>query len=316
MAGGAGRRGNREVEHRDDVPVEIHAQRRGAGELTQDILLVQTGDAAGFEDFLVHGGLQRMVTVQDRLGEQHRNIAVESRGILRIGDEFAPLAEDGLADKIVHVGERQFGLAVDAGLPGVAFFRIVPEAVSLEVVQDGKQPDILLLAACHPVREQREVHFAVRSADDRVRLGMIAVQDGRQLMPGLFALDLEGVVAGGVRVGAGHGALEKDRRIGDPRAGLGIRHLSPDPGRLGVEPDRGQESETNQYETDSGHNPSNLRIFWQCSNNINCTGGRGARVWPSRAGCGRGIRRRRSQSGESRGRPYASFSVACRWPFR
>ena len=154
MAGGTGRRRDCEVEHRDDIPVEVHPEGGRAGELAENVLLVQTGDPTGLEDFPVHGGLLGMVAAQNRLGEQDRDIAVEVRGILQVGNQFAPFAEDRLADDVVHVGERQLHLAVDARLPGVPVFGIVPGAAFLQVVEDGEQPDIFFLAERPAIRRQ------------------------------------------------------------------------------------------------------------------------------------------------------------------
>ena len=79
MAGGTGRRRDAQVENRQDVPVEVHPERGRAGELPEDILLVQSGNAAGLEDLFVYGGLQGMIPFQDRLGEEDRDVAVEYR---------------------------------------------------------------------------------------------------------------------------------------------------------------------------------------------------------------------------------------------
>ena len=317
VAGGTGRGGDADVEHGNDVPVEVHPEGGGAGELAEDVLLVQAGDAAGLENFLVHGGFPAVVPVEDRFGEQDRDVAVEGRGVLHVRDQFAPLAEDGLADDVVHIGEGELHLAVDIGLPGVPAFRVMFRAAGLQVVQDGTELQLFPLAAeDHAVRGQLEVHFRVGPCLDREGKHLVADDRGADLGNVFLFGGLDVVGAGGIGIDAGHGPVEENRGIGDALAGPGIRHLSPDPGRLGKEPDRGQEQDDKRYEPVFRHNLPNIRIIWQILKRTSCTGGPAARVWPFRGGCGRARRRRRSRSGESPGRPCACGGAACRRPCR
>ena len=162
MTGGTGRGGDADVEHGDDVPVEVHPQGGRTGELAEDVLLLQAGDTAGLENLLVHGGFPAVIPVQDRFGKQDRDVAVEFRGILQVRDQFAPLAENELSDHVVHVGDGELHLAVDVGLPGVAAFRIVLRAPRLQVVQDGAELQLLLFTADDlAVRDQLEIHLGV-----------------------------------------------------------------------------------------------------------------------------------------------------------
>ena len=306
MAGGTGRGGNADVEHRDDVPVEVHPQGGAPGELAEDVLLVQAGNAAGFEHFLVHGGLLAVIPVENRFGKQDRNVAVEGGGIIHVRDQLAPFAEDGLSDDVVHIGEGELHLAVDVGLPGVLALRIMLRAAGLQVVQDGTELQLFPFSAENlSVRKQREIDLGVGAFLDGE--GGLHVSDDRGADHGHVFLvgGLDEIGAGGIGVDTGHGAFEENRSVGDALAGDGIGHLSPDPGRLGEEPDRGQEEDKKRYEPVFRHNLPNIRIIWQIIKRTSCRGGPGARVWPFRAGYGRARRRRRSRSAESPGRPCA-----------
>ena len=317
MACGTGRGGNADVEHGNDVPVEVHPEGGGTGELAEDVLLVQAGDAAGLENLLVHGGFPAVVPAKDRFGEQDRDVAVEGRGVLHVRDQLAPLAEDSFADDVVHVGEGELHLAVDIGLPGVPAFRVMFRAAGLQVVQDGTELQLFPLAAeDHAVLGQLEVHFRVGPFLDGKGGLPVADDRGADLGDVLLFGGLDVVCARGIGIDADHGPFEENRGIGDALASQGIRHLSPDPGRLGEEPDRGQEQDDKRYEAVFRHNLPNIRIIWQIFKRTSCRGGPAARAWPFPGGCGRARRRRRSRSGESPGRPCASGGAACRRPFR
>ena len=155
---GTGRGGNAQVENREDVPVEVQPERGGTGELPEDILLLQAGNPAGFEDFLVHGRIHGVIPSQDGFREEDGDVAVEGR-VLQLRDQVVPLAEKGPAGEIVGMGDGKFRFAVQAGFPGRKSFRIVPAAVLSEIVQDGTDvsavPEGALVAGS--VRDELEI---------------------------------------------------------------------------------------------------------------------------------------------------------------
>ena len=65
---------NVQVENRDLTAVEVGFQQIGARELTEDVVLLQAGDPARLDDFLVHVGVQGMVLPRNRLGNHDGNV--------------------------------------------------------------------------------------------------------------------------------------------------------------------------------------------------------------------------------------------------
>ena len=240
-----------------------------------------------------------MVAPEDGLRKQDGDVAVEGRGVLQVGNEFAALAENGLAHDIVHVRHGEFHLAVDARLPGVAAFGIVPTAVLRQIVQEGAEEDVVAdLESRIRIRYQGEVHFAVGPARDREGLGDIADDGGRSRVTGVLPFRLQGIGARIVGGRAGHRPFEIDRGKGEALSRRCIRHLARHPCGLGISPEGCEKERQQRYETDSRHKPPNILTFLISPKKTSCTEGPAATVWPSRAGSGRGIRRRRSRSWE------------------
>ena len=269
MSYGTGGGGNAQVEDREDVPVEIHPERGRAGELPQDVLLLQAGDPAGFEDFLVHGRLNGVIASQDGLRKQDGDVAVEGR-VLHFRDQVVPFAEKGPAGEIVRIGHGQFHFAVQARFPGLNLLRIVPGAVPSQVVQDGT--DIAAVPEGRPVDaavgNQLEVHGLVFPGNDGKGTGDIAPdfrRDGADFGLGNFQI----VKAGRICRCSGQGSRKIDGRVGERFAGDRIRHFALHPGHLGGNPSGDEQQPTGQGDmTDSRHNPSNVRFFIQKSKNL------------------------------------------------
>ena len=116
-------RGRRDiqVENRDLTAVEVGFQQVRARELAENVVLLQAGDPARLDDFLVHFGLAGMIFPRDGLGNHDGDIGLarHGRGIPVVEDEIQVSLEEGLLDDVLRLGGVQFDLAVQAGLPGV-----------------------------------------------------------------------------------------------------------------------------------------------------------------------------------------------------
>ena len=172
-------------------------------------------------------------------------------------------------------------------------------AVILQVIEDGTYLEVVPGGGRVGlgVRQETEVDVRVGAGLHRESEGLVAVDLGGYPGDVLLVRGLEGVHAAGIRVDGSHRSVEKDHGVRNAFSGEGIRHFSPDPGRLGGEPDRGQEEQEKRYDPVFRHNPPNIRNIWQTIKRTSCTGGPATIIWPVRAGCGRGIRRPRSRCG-------------------
>ncbi len=298
MTDRTGRGGETLVENRNDVVVEVHPEGGGPGELPDDVLLVQSGDAARLEHFLVHGRIHGVVAAQDGFRQQNRDIAVEAGGIPEFGNEVAPFAEDEFPDHVVHVRHGQLDLAVNACLPGLFLEGIVPVPVFLQVVQDGTEFQLFPFTAEYlPVGHHAEVHLIVGPDLHREGYRSVAGDGGAHRGQVLLVGGFDPVKPRRVGIDAGHGSVEENRCIGDTLTGQGVRHLSMDPGGLGGEPDRGQEGQYKRYEPAFRHNLPKIRIIWEIFNSTSCTNDQATTVWPFREGCVRAVRRPHSRCG-------------------
>ena len=174
-----------------------------------------------------------MIPLQDRLGKEDRDVAVERR-ILHFGNQVIPLAEKRPSDEIVQMGDGQFHFAVQAGFPGRKCFRVMSGTVPAQIVQDGPDIPAVLQGSRirRAVRNQLEVNRLVFSGNDGKGARDIAADFCGQSVD-ILLFHFQGIKAGRVGGSPDEGSVEIDRDVGDDFAGDRIRHLSLHPGRLG-----------------------------------------------------------------------------------
>ena len=249
-----------QVEDADLIPVEVGFQEVRAGELAEDVVLFEAGDPASFDDFLVHGGLQRMVFPRRRLRDHDRNIgsAGDGRGVPVIQDESQRVLEESLVNEVLGMGGVQLDLAVQTGLPGLGQFGIVLRPGAVDPVQDGPEVAVVRLdegrLELPHIFVQQEVDLREGTFGNRHRLGFVPNQMCRQGR-NLLGTGFEGEVAVQVRRDADDGPVEIDAGERDGLSRFGIADGAFDLGGLGC----GGESQEEEKEKEvSFHNQKSI----------------------------------------------------------
>ena len=168
--GRRGRRaGNVQVENADVILVEIGLQEVAAGELAQDVVLFEAGNAVGSHHFPLEGGVRGMVHVRQGLRDHHgdEGLAGDGRCIGIVFHKAQIAFHKAPVQDVLHIGGIHLQLGVESGLPGFRVVRIIFLPGLVNLPEDGLDiPVVRLHYGC--VQEIRvclepEVEFIERA---------------------------------------------------------------------------------------------------------------------------------------------------------
>ena len=227
-----------QVENRDLTAVEVGFQQIRARELTENVILLEAGDPARLDDFLVHIGVQRVVFPRDRFGNHDGNVGLARHGgsVPVVHDEAQMPLQEGLLDDVLRLGGVHLDLAVQAGLPRIGQFRVMPFPGLVQAVQDG--PDIAVVRLDQgglqlpQVLFQHEIDLREGAFGNLLGFSLVSDQMGRQRRD-VVGAGFQRIAAFQVRGDADDRPVEIDAGERNRLARFRVTHGTAHPRRLG-----------------------------------------------------------------------------------